>query len=282
MARSSFASVTLAFLFSAWVASGASTVVDGRSSLERLRHRHVRVGGSSVISAMEFKHQLRVCNAYPYAEPMDVYLGKEKLTEAPMPYKVCGEFVPHLKKGDKIEFKVHSADAVAGSFSVAELPAADAVLVLAIYRHDISSTAVSFASHIFSNTAFPQLAVVDTYRGKSDATIHVLDANVKKGEEQRSEELRYNSVVAVNPGKYEVVLKGVDGKDKAKHQLVALNGESYVAVRVGVDSKIGKAYPEEIIVFPHSDPGKLSGAAAPRHSLIGGALAALLALAAMP
>merc|ERR1719183_1162144 len=90
--------------------------------------------------ALEFKHRLRVCNAYPYSAALDVIRGKtEKLTsDAPMHYKSCRDFLAPLKSGDKLEFKV--GDASAGTFSVSDLPNNDAVLLLVIHRHDTLST----------------------------------------------------------------------------------------------------------------------------------------------
>merc|ERR1719390_311388 len=96
------------------------------------------------VRSLEFKHRLRVCNAYPYNAALDVYRGKsEKLTsDGAMPYKSCQDFTTPLKAGDKLEFRV--GDASAGTFSVSDLPNNDAVLMLVIHRHDTLSTAVSF------------------------------------------------------------------------------------------------------------------------------------------
>merc|ERR1719217_377390 len=120
-------------------------------ALEKHRHQH---HAGSFVKALEFKHRLRVCNAYPYAAALDLYRGKEMLTgpNTPgdtMPYKACEDFKVQLKAGDKLEFKV--GDAMAGTFSVSDLPNNDAVLLLVIYRHDTLSTAVSFESHVFAN-----------------------------------------------------------------------------------------------------------------------------------
>jgi len=232
-------------------------VVADTSVVKQLRARHA---GEMFISTLEFTHKLRVCNAYPYTYPMDVYLGKDKLTSSPMAYKKCAEFAPTLKAGDKIDFKV--GDSSAGSFSVSELPSNDAVMLLVIYRHDTTSTAVSFESHIFSNLVNSQIAVLDTYRGATDSSIRIAD--VEDAKNTRNEELRYDSVVAVNPGKYEVVLNNNAGEEKFAHKLVALNRESYVVVRCGVKAVQGQAYPEELIVFPQSDPTALEGGAAAR------------------
>merc|ERR1719498_2256972 len=118
---------------------------------------------------------------------MDIFLGKEKLTSSPLPYKKCGEFNPSLKAGDKIDFRV--GDSSAGSFSVSELPSNDAVMLLVIYRHDIASTAVSFESHVFSNLINSQIAVLDAFRGAAKSSPRIQD--ISEAKTQRNEELRY-------------------------------------------------------------------------------------------
>merc|ERR1719506_3561880 len=185
--------------------------------------------------------------------------------DSPMPYKACRDFMAPLKAGDKLEFKV--GDTTAGTFAVSDLPQNDAVLLLVVHRHDTLSTAVSFESHVFSNLANAQIVVLDTYKGKAKAHTSIMDAesHVKKDQKQdkaRSEELRFDSVVAVNPGRYEVALAGDDGETKAKTQLVALNHESYVVLRIGVEAQAGAAYPQELVVFPQSDAAMLPNSAA--------------------
>eukprot|EP00747_Dinoflagellata_sp_TGD_P125023 gnl/TRDRNA2_/TRDRNA2_174096_c1_seq12.p1 gnl/TRDRNA2_/TRDRNA2_174096_c1~~gnl/TRDRNA2_/TRDRNA2_174096_c1_seq12.p1 ORF type:complete len:261 (-),score=53.09 gnl/TRDRNA2_/TRDRNA2_174096_c1_seq12:68-850(-) len=210
------------------------------------------------VRALEFKHRLRICNAYPYNAPLDVYRGKDSLTtEGAMPYKSCRDFNTPLKEGDKLEFRV--GDASAGTFSVSGLPMNDAVLMLIIHRHDTLSTAVSFESHVFANLLNAQIAIIDTYKGRARAVPRIMDEKAAKN--ARSEELRYDSVVAVKPGTYDVALVGEDGANKAKAQLVALNRESYVVMRVGVEAQQGPAYPQELVVYPKSEEPKKSGAA---------------------
>jgi len=213
------------------------------------------------VQALEFKHQLRVCNAYPMAASLEVSRGKgEKLTEGGgMPYKACENFRAPLKTGDKLEFKV--GDTTAGTFAVSDLPNNDAVLLLVVHRHDSLSTAVSFESHVFANLANPQIVVLDAYKGKAKAHTSIMDAEHKdkegKKEQVRSEELRFDSVVAVNPGAYEVALTGDDGETKAKTELVALNHESYVVFRAGIEAQHGQSYNQELVVFPQSDASAL-------------------------
>jgi len=236
-----------ALFFGALAAGHASQVYGGLRAAGR-------AGG--FVRALEFKHRLRVCNAYPYAAALDVVRGKsEKLTEdAPMRYKACRDFVAPLKAGDKLEFKV--GDASAGTFSVSDLPNNDAVLLLVIHRHDTLSTAVSFESHVFANLLNAQVAIIDTYKGPTKAMPRIMDAE-GQSKASRSEELRYDSVVAVNPGVYQVVLDGQDGEIKAKSELVALNRESYVVLRTGVEAQEGPSYPQELVVYPRPDIGAL-------------------------
>jgi len=210
------------------------------------------------VKALEFKHRLRVCNAYPYAGALELFRGKsEKMTERSLPYKSCEDFKAQLKAGDKLEFKV--GDANAGTFSVSDLPNNDAVLFLVIYRHDTLSTAVSFESHVFANLLNAQIAVIDTYKGQAKSTLSIADQESAKT--ARSEDLRYDSVVAVNPGLYEAVLTSTDGQVKSKAELVALNRESYVLLRVGIEAQAGESYPQELVAFPNSDPSMLKGMA---------------------
>jgi len=236
----------------------AALAAASASQVQGVLRTSQRVGG--FVRALEFKHRLRVCNAYPYAAALDVFRGKgERMTDdAPMPYKACKDFLSPLRSGDKLEFKV--GDASAGTFSVSDLPNNDAVLLLVIHRHDTLSTAVSFESHVFANLLNAQVAIIDTYKGSAKATPRILDAE-GQSKTSRSEELRYDSVVAVNPGIYEVVLAGQDGETKAKSEFVALNRESYVVLRTGVESQQGPSYPQEIVVYPRSDVAALHSSA---------------------
>merc|ERR1719281_1597223 len=115
-------------------------------------------------------------------------------------------------------------------------------------------------SHLRRMTENAQVAILDTYKGAAKGAPRIMEL---KKNSTVSEELRYDSVVAVNPGEYEVELMGDDGLVKSQSRLVALNHESYVVLRTGVEAQQGQQYPEELIVFPQSDPSTLhSGSAA--------------------
>jgi len=222
----------------------------GKQSLVRSARNSLRSEG--FVKALGFKHKLRVCNAFPFASALDIIIGKsQKLNgEEPMAYKTCRDMTFPLKAGDKLEFKI--GEVTAGTFSVNDVPNNDATLFLVVHRHDTLSSAVAFESHVFANLANPQVAIIDTYKGKAHATPRIKDAQ-GSNTKARSEELRYNSVVAVNPGMYEVELDGDDGETKASSQLVALNRESYVVLRTGVEAQEGESYAQSLVVFPQSD-----------------------------
>lgn len=252
------------------VAHGAVVASEGAS-----RARSLMARGSSAkgfVQAMQFQHRLRVCNAYPYAAALDVHRGADDLTaKSPMPYKTCRDFKAPLRQGDRLEFKVGGVGA--GTFSVSDLPNNDAVLMLVIYRHDTVTTAVSFESHVFANLVNAQIAVIDTYKGGARATARISDAEAAGSPHHRSEELRYDSIVAVNPGAYEVDLVSGNADVRAKSQLVALNRESYVVLRVGVEAERGDAYPEDIVVYPKSDISALRGSSTRAAPLLAAVLA---------
>merc|ERR1719163_2442652 len=117
-----------------------------------------------------------------------------------------------------------------------------------INRHDAVSSAVAFESHVFASLANSQVAVLDMYKGAEKSTMKIQDK--AEGKLSRSEDLRYDSVVAVNPGKYDCLLVGADGAEKARVGLTAVPKESYVAFRVGMQGQDAKAFPEDIVVFP--------------------------------
>lgn len=249
-----------------------TAVAAGASRQSGLLERHV---AGSFVRALQFSQKLRICNVYPHQEALDIYLGKDKLTDDPMKYKSCKEFQPNVKVGDKVIFK--NGDADVGTFTVSDLPQNDAVLVLAITRHDTTSTTVAFESHIFANIMSPQVAVIDAYRGVAKATPRIHDQ--ESADKDRNEELRYDSVVAVNPGRYQVSLVSSAGEERASQDLVALSNECYIVLRCGVEAAKGEQFPQELIVFPQSDPSTLKKSAASRTALGLGLAAGLAGLA---
>jgi len=223
------------------LASGGRVVNEG--------HKGLRAEG--FVRALSFKYKLRVCNAYPSDKSLEVTKGKDSIATG-LAYKDCKESDAPLKQGDKLEFKFDGNEA--GTFSIGELPNNDATLLLMIARHDTVSSAVSFESHVFANLANSQVAVLDMYRGAEKGNVKIEDK--KDAKFDRSEDLRYDSVVAVNPGTYECVLVGPDGKEQARTGLIAKPEKSYVVFRAGVEGK----YKPELVVYP-KDKAVKAGAA---------------------
>lgn len=253
------------------VTEKASTATKARSMVTRV------VKATTFVKSLAFRQKLRVCNAYPSTSGMMLMKNKEDLTAgSAMAYKECREFTPELDAGDRLDFKVDETSA--GSFKVNELPSHDAVLLLVIERHDTLSTSVSFESHVFASLQNAQLAIIDTYKGAATSTPAIRDAEGSKAATERSEKLRYDSVVAVNPGLYEVVLEGQNAEVKARSALVALNHESYVVLRTGVEAQRGDSFPQEIVVYPRSKVSDLHGGAA--KAGLSGLLVAAIAMVA--
>jgi len=250
--------------------------------------RSTQKQGQRFIQSLKYKHTLRVCNAYPLHTSLDVFVGNGgiKLTPVePMAYQECRDFNPVLHEGDRVDFKTGMAADSAGTFTIGELPEGDAVLLLVIYRHDTFTSAVSFQSHVFSGSTAAQIAVLDTYKGKKAAKVHIQDTSKPKDSSEgsakpptvRDEVLRYNSVVAILPGKYAVDLQQAGfNATEANKELVALPNQAYVVVRVGIEAEEGESYPEDLIIFPRSDPQELGAARRGAASAVGTLLAAAL------
>lgn len=267
------------------VASAVASVAQGVSIKAT---KHDVVADDSFVRALDFKQVLRVCNAYPGESGLSVVLGKEKLSKSPLNYKNCEEYTTPLKSGDMVNFQV--GDTTAGTFTISDLPARDATLMMIIHRHDTWSTSVAFESHVFANTDGPQVAVIDTYKGKKDVgELHIKDVQVHKDKEGhvlkkvQDELLRFSSVVVVNPGMYKLDMLHEAANSTSLVQtaeaddFVALPARSYAIIRVGVEDEEGNSFPEELMVFPHSDKRELPHSSAAAHSFVGILVASLLA-----
>mmetsp|Transcript_14075 Transcript_14075/g.31193 ORF Transcript_14075/g.31193 Transcript_14075/m.31193 type:complete len:255 (+) Transcript_14075:73-837(+) len=198
------------------------------------------------------RHTLRICNAYPSGLPLSVATseGVAVTEDGPLQYQQCDDFRVALKAGNRLDFNV--GDQRAGTFTVSDLPSHDAILLLVIYRHDTESTAASFESHVFANLLNAQLAVIDTYKGREKSVLKIEDAPRGESDKHGFETLRFDTVVAVNQGQYGLKLVGEKGKVLAEQQFGALNRESYVILRTGVEDASNK-YKASLVVFPKTD-----------------------------
>mmetsp|Transcript_71331 Transcript_71331/g.127192 ORF Transcript_71331/g.127192 Transcript_71331/m.127192 type:complete len:353 (-) Transcript_71331:174-1232(-) len=221
------------------------------------------------------EHTLRICNAYAWTSPMDVYRvhaqqgespeqaqnadfrakrKREVLTNTlPLEYMECRDFLLALDDGDQISFRTGSIDV--GTFFTTGLPKKPATLLLIPHRRDRVSMAVAFESHIFTEVDSAQIAVVDTYRGSEKGRVKLLDGGI--GSEQGvvgEDELRFGTVVTVSPGRYKAVLAEPSGKIIRETVIDAKYYDKIVAIRTGNTAKVknAPAFPESFIVFPSS------------------------------
>ncbi|CAD7954091.1 unnamed protein product [Amoebophrya sp. A25] len=235
------------------------------------------------------EHTLRVCNAYPYTKPMNLYLNDVDLFGG-LEYKDCVDFVDlKLLPGDNIRFKteVDHHERGAGIFEIADIPDDEATtLLLVVTRHGRSSNAVAFQSHVFKASKDAQVAVLDTFQGLSPSgeagRVEIMHEGASKTPHGRPETLPFGRVNRINAGVYDLILDDrlMGTADNAVREFIALPGHDYVVLRVGIEdepeandgpqegvSELGDknpvpgdaSFPEELVLFPLSDPTRLVG-----------------------
>lgn len=278
----------MALLCTVFVASVAAAVVHPRE--RRFDDRLVVEGDEKGSNFMQHRHRhaqhrLRICNAYPNRLPFEVFQGhRTRLTAAdePLAYKACRDFLVGLKVGEQLQFRLggHSA----GIFVVQSMPSDKSVLLLVVRRtKNMESNAVAFTSHLFAPHEAAQVAVVDAYTGTEHATASIGHVWPQKQGEPASNQLRYNSMVTIGQGMYEVNVSGGNGHAMQRSQLVALSHESYVILRIGLDADNGDSFPDELVVYPLSDASRLptpSGARA-KHWLLSAVVALIVLFASL-
>merc|ERR1719162_2025849 len=162
------------------------------------------------------QQHLTICNAYHgAAAPLEIFHVDRHvmLTQhKPLKYKECQEFTLPLMEGDRLDFK--AAGTNIGVFHALSMPKASASLLLIPRRKDNSSNALAFESHAFADLKSPQIAVVDAYHGNSSSSVNIIEnmEDVQSGDAPLTEALRFNSVVAVAPGKYNIALLNMEQK----------------------------------------------------------------------
>jgi len=214
-------------------------------------------------------HHLMICNAYASAVGLHIIhvRSAQQLTlDKPLNYKDCGEFTVPLEEDDQLDFKAGDHDI--GTFSTTGLPKVPTSLLLVAHRRTRNSMAMKFESHAFAPLQSPQLAVIDAYRGDEQGSVKIVDLNADSEQDSdekmvltqaASEGLSYNSVVAINPGRYNIELMSGTGKNITSVPVSLIGHSNYVALRLGSGdkhdaTKTGRpSFPQELIVYPRSD-----------------------------
>lgn len=222
--------------------------------------RKIVLDGALTTKAMN----LRLCNAFADKAPIGVVLKNDREKEVvltqqePLNYKSCKALSLELERGDTFEFQQGGAEL--GAFAVTSVPDLDDAILLLIIHRKGTSAQPAFVSHMFSRTKNAQVAVLDMYTGPSKHSL-VIQEEKKLSPDQKgqhvsilSEQLAYDSVVAVGHGKYFCAFSGTSQESHAlkasRVQFKADAGESYVAMRVG--NAASPDFPEELVVFPKS------------------------------
>lgn len=202
------------------------------------------------IAAPTVEQRLVICNAYASPKALDVTrVSTRENVLSGLAYKQCKDIALPLEEGEQLDFKANGLDV--GTFYATGLPKASASLLLIPHRRTPHAVGLSFESHAFSDVQAPQVAVIDAYRGKqkdSAVKIRVAAEDDKVPATPVEERLKFNSVIALNPGKYEVSLDGT-GKNATRLALNAMGATKHVVMRIGIDG--ASPYPQELLVFPN-------------------------------
>lgn len=218
----------------------------------------------------EIDKALMICNGYAYPKALDVVQVRSghRLTdrEGAIAYKDCRNFHLPLKEGEQLDFK--AGDLVVGTFFASGLPRTNASLLLIPHRKEPRSLAITFESHAFADLKTAQVAVIDAYasgvnRSRSNlGSVRIMDSGSgSSAQSKRAESLRFNSVVALNPGSYQLSLSSEQGQNVS---LSASRQDKYVVMRVGNALPEGEghnsssrgsseaSFPVELVVFPRN------------------------------
>jgi len=172
-------------------------------------------------------YNLRLCNGYAAeGDGLEMRrLEEPRLVEYPLAYKECKDFRLPLKAGDKLQFKT-AGQVYVGTFEVSSLPVGGSVLLLVPHREAPGHILASFVSHVFEPSESPQIALVDAYAVVDDVhhlarhptptyvapTMHIVHRNSVHegiaGALAPGEDVSFNSVVALTPGRYWLSLNG--------------------------------------------------------------------------
>lgn len=209
----------------------------------------------------QVEQHLVICNAYASPKALNIVHVRtlKSLTDKdPLHYKQCKEFTAPLQEGDQLDFKAGNLDV--GTFYATGLPKSSASLLLVPRRRNAHAVGMKFESHAFAELTSPQIAVIDasvSSSAKMSDLVKITESVATNGDNSKAEtpaveeELAFNSVVAVNPGKYEISLASSSKGKASAAPLNALGSTKYVVMRIGGEDggSEGKPYPEELIVY---------------------------------
>lgn len=237
---------------------GTLQAVMGTSPGLRLNSNAETAHKATLVQSPQVEQQLVICNAYASMKALEIMQVRSRLSltqGSPLAYKQCKDFTVPLEEGDQLDFKAGGLDV--GTFYATGLPKSASSLLLIPHRRSPHAVGVSFESHAFAELKSPQIAIIDAFRGAGsrNGKVHIIEAAEEgAGKTQVEEELKFNSVVAVNPGSYHISLTGTGGDNATVVPLKAADATKYVVMRLGIegDSKHANRFPLELVVYPNS------------------------------
>mmetsp|Transcript_71909 Transcript_71909/g.113958 ORF Transcript_71909/g.113958 Transcript_71909/m.113958 type:complete len:268 (-) Transcript_71909:20-823(-) len=206
---------------------------------------------SLVVQQSNIEQQLIICNAYTSKVPLDILFVRTQLkmtSGKPLAYKQCMQSSVALAEGDQLDFKAGHNDV--GTFYTTGLPKYQSSLLLVAHRRNPHAIGLRFESHAFAQVQNPQIAVIDASPDKSSGTVKISESLLATSdsthEAPMEDDLRFNSVVAVNPGAYHLSLAGNNSTS-----FNAATSGKYVVMRVGSgkDAEADGEYPQELVLF---------------------------------
>mmetsp|Transcript_57624 Transcript_57624/g.134182 ORF Transcript_57624/g.134182 Transcript_57624/m.134182 type:complete len:296 (-) Transcript_57624:210-1097(-) len=234
---------------------------------------------SSEDPLLEPMQNLMICNAYASAEGIDVLAlrsGKRLSAAGPLAYKDCADHRLPLHEGDQLEFRVGNLSV--GIFRARGLPPTEASLLLVPHRRHPSSNSAAFQSTAFADLGSSQLVVIDVYRGKGTGKLKLgkLVDNAKSESTQeaqsspsvQSEPLKFNSIVPVRPGNYQLMLENPSNKSMKDVTLHVSDARAkFVLMRTGNEVDAAEAdpkaaFPQELVLHWQNEGSQRSSAAA--------------------
>jgi hypothetical protein len=224
--------------------------VDHAGSKQSLR------AASPIVHTEKFKRTLVACNTFPDEESVTITQNRHNKLESGLAYKSCKVIEGKIQEGDQLVFESKSAGT--WTFQVGALPESDSALLLVFEKRDEGSKVPAFQSFAFPPSSDDaQLAVIDTFKGKSQRTrVHLSDAVPGH---KRAEDLDYDRVYAIEGGDYDLSMLVGENATTAPNKLHMTKGGDYVALRLG-GSGYAHDYDEELVTFALLDSSAFAAA----------------------
>jgi len=224
---------------------GLLSIAFAHSNTVAHEHSKQSLRAAPIVHKERFKRTLVACNTFPDDEAVSITQNRHNKLESALAYKQCKVIEGKVEEGDQLVFESKSAGT--WTFQVGALPESDSALLLVFEKRDEGSKVPAFQSFAFPPSSDDaQLAVIDTFKGKSQRTrVHLSDAVPGH---KRAEDLDYDRVYAIEGGDYDLSMLVGENATTSPNKLHMTKGGDYVALRLG-GSGYSHDYDEELVTF---------------------------------